>query len=116
MIDSLYALGRVVKENRLKQGLTQDEVAELAEIDSQTVRHIENFKTDPKLSVVSPLIRALHIDPQGVYYPELEQAQGALSELECLLADRSEDQIRALFPVIRASLDLLDAKDYTAVK
>ena len=116
MIDCLYSLGTVVKAARLKQRLIQDKVAELAGIDSQTVRHIENFQTDPQMSVVFPLIRALHIDPRDVYYPELRGTQEARTELDMLLADCSEEQIRAILPVGRASLDLLKAKDGIAVK
>ena len=116
MIDYLLSLGTIVKENRIKMGLTQNKLAELADIDAQTVQNIELFRTDPKMSVMFPLIRALHIDPRDVYYPELRDTQEARTELDMLLADCSEEQIRAILPVIRAALDLLKAKDGIAVK
>ena len=48
---------------------TQARVAELADIDVRTVLNIENFKDNPKFEVQYPLIRALHIDAQTVFYP-----------------------------------------------
>ena len=116
MINYLLPLGDCVKNARLELGLTQTQVAELVGIDSQTILHIENYRSNPKMEVMFPLIRALHIDPRDIYYPELEETQEARTELDMLLADCSEEQIRAILPVIRASLDILKAKDGIAVK
>ena len=116
MIDYLLSLGTIVKENRIKMGLTQNKLAELADIDAQTVQNIELFRTDPKLSGLFSLVRALQIDPRTFFYPEQSQTQDAMAEVELLLADCSEEQIRTILPVIRAALDLLKAKDGIAVK
>ena len=54
-------LGDAVKRARGKLGLTQNEVADAADIDVRTVLNIENYKGNPKMEVLYPLVRALKI-------------------------------------------------------
>ena len=52
------SLGDAVKRAREKSGLTQNKVAEIVDIDSCTILNIENYKGNPKMEVLYPLIRA----------------------------------------------------------
>ena len=70
MQDYTKSLGNAVKKARDNLGYTQARVAELADIDVRTVLNIENFKGNPKFEVLYPLIRAVHIDAQTVFYLE----------------------------------------------
>ena len=79
MSDYSRVLGDVVKQARERANLTQKEVAEAANIDSRTVLNIENYKGNPKLEVLYPLIRILNIDAREVFNPNLK---GSL--LHCL--------------------------------
>ena len=60
-------LGDSVKRARGKLGLTQNEVADLIDIDVRTVLNIENYKGNPKLHILYPLIRFLKIDAREVF-------------------------------------------------
>ena len=50
-------LGDVVRQARKKMYLTQDKVAAAVDIDSRTVINIENYRGNPKMEVLFPLIR-----------------------------------------------------------
>ena len=50
-------LGDAVKRARGELGVTQRQVAEAADVDVRTVLNIENYKGNPKLEVLYPLIR-----------------------------------------------------------
>ena len=62
MPDYSRSLGDAVKRARGDLGLTQQEVADAADIDVRTVLNIENYKGNPKLEVLYPLIRVLKLD------------------------------------------------------
>lgn len=47
MSDYTYTLGDAVKRARGKSSLTQSEVADVTNIDIQTVLNIENYKSNP---------------------------------------------------------------------
>ena len=64
-------LGDAVKRARGELGITQRQVADAADVDVRTVLNIENYKGNPKLEVLYPLIRSLKIDSREVFYPEL---------------------------------------------
>lgn len=70
MQDYARSLGDAVKRARGKLDLTQNEVADAAGIDSRTVLNIENYKGNPKLEVLYPLVRALKIDSREIFYPQ----------------------------------------------
>lgn len=60
-----YPLGDAIKRARGELGLTQSQVAEKSGIDARTVMNIENYKGNPKMEVLYPLVRALKLDSRG---------------------------------------------------
>ena len=54
MYDFSYPLGNAVKSTRYQRGLTQLQVADMADIDVRTVMNIENYKANPKMEVLYP--------------------------------------------------------------
>ena len=81
MLDFAHPLGDTVKKARIAQGLTQASVAERVAIDSRTIINIENYNGNPEMEVLFPLIRALHIDPWEIFYPELNNQCTAFRHL-----------------------------------
>lgn len=47
MMNAIDVLGGVIRETRLRLGLTQSQVAERADVEVRTIMHIENGKTNP---------------------------------------------------------------------
>ena len=91
-----HILGDAIKTAREDEGLTQAELAEKAGIDSRTILNIENYHGNPKMQVLYPLIRALEIDANEIFYSCECQGSTKLHKLELLLADCSEEEIEAL--------------------
>ena len=50
-------LGDAVKKARGELGLTQNQVADQIDVDVRTVMNIENYKGNPKMEILFPLIR-----------------------------------------------------------
>ncbi len=104
MSEFAHPLGDAVKRARDRQGLTQGEVAEAIEKDTRTILNIENYKGNPKMEVLYPLIRTLHIDAREIFNPELQRDAPALWNLRTLVEDCSEDEAEAVLPVLQTFL------------
>lgn len=109
-------LGDVIKRARGKLGLTQNEVADAAEIDVRTVLNIENYKGNPKLEVLYPLVRALRIDAREIFNPEMRRETPALRQLRLLIEECSEEEAAAIIPVFQAVLTALRDQNATPIE
>mgnify|MGYP002627581189 FL=1 len=116
MLDYSHPLGDAVKRARGELGLTQREVADKVDIDVRTVLNIENYKGNPKLIVLFPLIRALKIDAREVFNPEMQRESPALRQLRLLIEECSEEDAATLIPVIESVLKALHEKDGTQIQ
>ena len=108
-------LGDAIKRARGKLGLTQNEVADKADIDVRTVLNIENYKGNPKMEVLYPLVRALKIDAREIFNPEMQRETPALRQLRLLIEDCSEEEAAAIIPVFKAVLTALRDKNATPI-
>lgn len=104
-------LGDVIKTAREAASLTQAELAEKTGIDSRTILNIENYHGNPKMQVLYPLIRALEIDANEIFYSREYQGSTKLHKLELLLADCSEEEIEALIPVCKSVITAIRSKE-----
>ena len=109
-------LGDAIKRARGKLGLTQNEVADAAEIDVRTVLNIENYKGNPKLEVLYPLVRALRIDAREIFNPEMRRETPALRQLRLLIEECSEEEAAAIIPVFQAVLTALRDQNATPIE
>ena len=109
-------LGDVVKRARGKLGLTQNEVADAADIDVRTVLNIENYKGNPKMEVLYPLVRALKIDAREIFNPEIRRESPALRQLRLLIEECSEEEAAAIIPVFQAVLTALRDQNATPIE
>ena len=111
MHDYSRPLGDAVKRARGKLDLTQNEVADLADIDVRTVLNIENYKGNPKMEVLYPLVRALKIDAREIFNPEIRRESPALRQLRMLIEECSEEEAAAIIPVFQSVLTALRDKN-----
>lgn len=109
-------LGDAIKRARGKLGLTQNEVADAAEIDVRTVLNIENYKGNPKLEVLYPLVRALRIDAREIFNPEMRRETPALRQFRLLIEECSEEEAAAIIPVFQAVLTALRDQNATPIE
>ncbi len=108
MQDFSYPLGDAIKRARGELGLTQSQVAEKSGIDARTVMNIENYKGNPKMEVLYPLVRALKLD--SIFNPEMKRESPAIRQLRFMIEECSEQESAALIPIIESVLSVLRAK------
>ena len=104
-------LGNVVKEARVKSGITQSELASTIEAANRTVLNIENGRGNPKLEVLFPLVRELNIDARLIFNPEMLNEAPWLNRVRRLVDGCSEEEAQALYSAMEAILRVLHAKD-----
>ena len=110
------SLGDAVKRARGKSGLTQSEVAEAVDVDTRTILNIENYKGNPKMEVLYPLIRALKIDAREIFNPEMQRESPAICKLRLLIEECSEEEASAMIPILQAILRALRDKNALSIK
>lgn len=116
MLEYSRALGDAVKRARGKLDLTQTEVADAVHIDGRTVLNIENYRGNPKMEVLYPLVRALNIDASEIFYPEMHRDSPSLHLLRIMIEQCSEEEADALIPVFQSILSVLRSNKYTLIK
>jgi len=99
MLDCSQAFGDVLRNRRIELGLTQNQVADQIDVDVRTILNIENHKGNPKMEILFPLIRALNIDANMIFYPEIEADKSKLIQFQSLLSECSEHEVQALFSI-----------------
>ena len=109
-------LGDTVKQARTRMKLTQNEVAESIDVDSRTILNIENYKGNPKMEVLYPLVRTLKIDAREIFTPEILRDSPSLRQLRILIEDCDEQEAAAIIPAVRAILEVLRSKDAQSIK
>ena len=109
-------LGDVVKRARGELDLTQAQVASRIDKDTRTVMNIENYKGNPKLEVLFPLVRVLKIDPREIFHPEMQRESPAIRQLRFSIEDCSEQEAATLIPIIESVLSALRANKTTQIE
>lgn len=109
-------LGDSVKQARGRLRLTQNELADAIDVDSRTVLNIENYKGNPKMEVLYPLIRTLNIDAREIFNPEMIRQSPALRQLRIMVEECSEQEAEAMIPIISSILSVLRNKNSRPVK
>ena len=65
-LDSMLSFSRKVKEFRKQRGLTQQDLAEAAQVDRKTISRIENSAYSPSLSSIFAIADALEIEAKDL--------------------------------------------------
>lgn len=54
--------GKIIRELRLKKGMTQEALAEKTEVSARTIQRIENGEVDPRAYTLQMIAKALDVD------------------------------------------------------
>jgi len=54
--------GKLIKELRIKKGMTQEELADKTEVSDRTIQRIENGEVDPRAYTLQMIAKALEVD------------------------------------------------------
>ena len=109
-------LGDAIKRARGRLDLTQGEVADKIDVDVRTILNIENYKGNPKMEVLFPLVRALRIDARDIFNPEMQRESPAIRQLRLLIEECSESEAAAIIPVFEAVLNALRDQNATPIE
>ena len=109
-------LGDTIKKARLRLGLTQNQLAERINVDVRTIIHIENYRANPKMEVLYPLIRALQIDAREVFTPEILHDTPNLRQLRTVIDNCSESEAAALTSVVETVLNVMHSNHGLAIE
>lgn len=109
-------LGDAIKRARGRLDLTKGEVADKIDVDVRTILNIENYKGNPKMEVLFPLVRALRIDAREIFNPEMQRESPAIRQLRLLIEECSESEAAAIIPVFEAVLNALRDQNATPIE
>lgn len=71
------AFGLAIKEARMKQGLTREQVGAMIEIDPRYLTNIENKGQHPSFQVLYGLVHLLNVSADAFFLPASDLAKGA---------------------------------------
>lgn len=100
-------LGDVVRNRRTEIGLTQIQLAELIHAEKRTILNIENYKGNPKMEILYPLVRKLKINPISIFYPETNNPSCEITQFQFFLSQCSDAEITFLYTVCQGVLEAL---------
>lgn len=93
--------GKRIKELRIKQGLTQEQLAEMIEVGERNLSKIECGNVFVKASTITKLIKALKVEPQELFEFSQYQEQNNLKQ-ELITAIQNNDvDVDLLFKIYR---------------
>ena len=104
---SVQKAHKAVKDARTKQGLSQERLAEILNLDSRTILNIEAGRGNPKFEILVTLITYLKIPTNNIFYPESDNPNQNFQKLLAVLYDCSDLEIGLLLPMIQYFLNVL---------
>ena len=116
MKEYVQAIGDAFKKARSEQGLTLEAVAEKSGVDIRTVINIEQYRGNPKLENLYPLVRTLKLDAREIFNPERKRESPSIRRLRFLVEECSEQEAATLIPIIESILSALRSSDSMKIK
>ena len=107
MVDLRARFGSLVKAHRVRLGLTQEALAERANISTDMVSKIEAGSSGARFGVVTQLAKALQVDPAELFTPDLPAGQlqrSNLNEITSRLASLGDSELQWLRGILDAAL------------
>ena len=91
-------LGQRIRAQRIRMGMTQEELAERTFIPKPTISNYENDRIDIKSSVIAELANALQTDPNYLILGEKapEVANGFMNEAEGLFSKITDPKVQEM--------------------
>src|SRR5580704_1662617 len=108
----LAAIGREVRRNRAKRGMTRRQLAQASETSERYLAQIESGAGNPSASVLRAVAQALDL-PTAALLPEAGARTAALSGILDLLAQVPEDELAELTKLIEARVTRPGGADRT---
>lgn len=110
-------IGIRIKETRNQQGISAEELAELADLSSVYISYIENAKRKPSLESLVKICNALGITLDELLYGNLlYNPTEYQTDIDLLMADCSKNGKRFIFLILSAVKDILRSNDWSLIE
>ena len=101
-MDALEQLGSVIKSSRIKNGFSQEQLAEQLGVSPTHVKHMESGRRKPSVEILFQLAQVLHFSLDALILPELLDMDERTQDIRTLLAGCSPQQLELISDLIRA--------------
>jgi transcriptional regulator with XRE-family HTH domain len=103
MQSTKHLLGIRIKELRKIQGLSQERLADIVDLDPKYVSFIECGRNAPSLETMENIARALGVEIKDLFeFAHLQAGGVKIEEIEQLLAGADEEKKRMIMKIVRA--------------
>ena len=110
-------IGIRIKETRNQQGISAEELAELANLSSVYISYIENAKRKPSLESLIKICNALGITLDELLYGNLlYNPTEYQTDIDLLMADCSKNEKRFIYLILFAVKDILRSNDWSLIE
>ena len=110
-------IGIRIKETRNQQGISAEELAELADLSSVYISYIENAKRKPSLESLVKICNALGITLDELLYGNLlYNPTEYQTDIDLLMADCSKNEKRFIFLILSGVKDILRSNDWSLIE
>ncbi|MBR1942856.1 helix-turn-helix transcriptional regulator [bacterium] len=96
------SFGRRVKELRLKNGLTQEQLAEMIEVGERNLSKIECGNVFVKAKTIAKLVEALKIEPQELFEFSQHQKHEVLKQILIDEINNDNVDVEMLYRIYRS--------------
>lgn len=101
-------LGARIKEIRKARGLTQEQLAEMIDVEQKHVSRIESGKNFPTIDRLEKIAAALNVPLMGFFdFLHLEEADAGVVDLEAMLMELDGNSRKIAYRLIRATIKAL---------
>lgn len=110
-------IGIRIKETRNQQGISAEELAELANLSSVYISYIENAKRKPSLESLIKICNALGITLDELLYGNLlYNPTEYQTDIDLLMTDCSQNEKRFIYLILSAVKDILRSNDWSLIE
>jgi transcriptional regulator with XRE-family HTH domain len=103
MIATKNLLGLRIKELRKMRGLSQEQIADIVDLDPKYISFIECGRNAPSLETMDGIARALEVEIKDLFeFAHLQAGGVRVEEIEKLLEGADEEKKRTIMKIVRA--------------
>ena len=92
--------GKRIKELRKERNLTQEQLAELVDIDTRNIIKIENAQTFPRAATLNKFLNVFDISPSELFRSEHLQDTGILLEKIIRKLENDDDLVKLVYKML----------------
>lgn len=108
MTINYIAIGKRIREARIKLGLTQNKLAERSGIETSNISHIERAATKLSLPTLISIANALELSLDEIVCDSLIKSEHiAVKEINELLLDCDQKELRSIIEIIKTTKKII---------